>query len=113
MCFTVWWLFEKGNADSEIPYSPQLFTSDTEVIELAARVLPICAAFQLFDALAANTNGILRGLGRQEIGGYIQLLCYYVVALPVGFGLAFGLGWNLRGLWSGVAIGLFLQVLPS
>ena len=89
-------------------YIPQLFTSDREVVALAAHVLPICAAFQLFDALAANTNGILRGLGRQEIGGYIQLFCYYAVALPISFGAGFGLGWKLRGLWSGVAIGLFL-----
>ena len=99
---------QKEYADFGIPYSPQLFTGDPEVIELAASVLPICAAFQLFDALAANTNGILRGLGRQEIGGYIQLLCYYAVALPISFGLAFGLGLKLQGLWSGVAIGLFL-----
>lgn len=87
---------------------PQLFTNDPEVVALAANVLPICAAFQLFDSLAANTNGILRGLGRQEVGGYIQLFCYYVIAMPISFGTAFGLGWKLRGLWSGVAIALSL-----
>ena len=101
-------LFNMVMLSSLRSHLPQLFTSDPEVIALAANVLPICAAFQLFDALAANTNGILRGLGRQEIGGYIQLFCYYAVALPVSFGAAFGFGWRLRGLWSGVAIGLFL-----
>lgn len=58
----------------------KLFTNDEEVIALVGRVLPLCAAFQLFDALAANCNGILRGLGRQEIGGYTNLFCYYVVS---------------------------------
>ena len=89
-------------------YIPQLFTSDPEVIDLVAKVLPLCAAFQLFDALAACCNGILRGLGRQEVGGYVQLFCYYVVAIPISFGTAFGLGWRLYGLWAGVAIALGL-----
>lgn len=87
---------------------PQLFTNDPEVIELVARVLPICAAFQLFDALAALSNGLLRGLGRQEIGGYVNLFCYYVIALPISFGTGFGLDWKLEGLWGGVAVGLGL-----
>lgn len=87
---------------------PQLFTSDPDVIELVAKILPLCAAFQLFDALAACCNGILRGLGRQEVGGYVQLFCYYVVAMPISMGTAFGLGWQLYGLWAGVALALGL-----
>ena len=89
-------------------YLPQLFTSDPEVIDLVAKILPLCAAFQLFDALAACCNGILRGLGRQEVGGYVQLFCYYAVAMPVSMGTAFGLHWQLYGLWAGVAIALGL-----
>ena len=87
---------------------PKLFTSDSHVQALVANALPICAAFQLFDAIAAICNGTLRGLGRQEIGGYVQLIFYYCMAMPISFGTAFGLGWELRGLWSGVAIALFL-----
>lgn len=92
-------------------YIPRLFTSDDEVIGLVAQILPLCAAFQLFDALAANCNGILRGIGRQEVGGYVQLFCYYAVAMPISFGTTFGLGWGLLGLWTGVAIALFLVSL--
>ncbi|GIK05710.1 hypothetical protein Aspvir_009823 [Aspergillus viridinutans] len=89
-------------------YIPLLFTSDEEVIRLVAGVLPLCAAFQLFDALAANCNGIMRGIGRQEIGGYVQLFSYYAIAMPISFGTTFGLNWGLFGLWSGVAIALCL-----
>ncbi|KAH1715570.1 hypothetical protein KXW40_000657 [Aspergillus fumigatus] len=89
-------------------YIPLLFTSDEEVIKLVAGVLPLCAAFQLFDALAANCNGIMRGIGRQEIGGYVQLFSYYAIAMPISFGTTFGLNWGLFGLWSGVAIALCL-----
>ena len=87
-------------------YIPQLFTSDADVIALVATVLPLVASFQLFDALACCCNGILRGLGRQEIGGYVQLFAYYAVAMPISMGTAFGLGWRLEGLWAGLAIAL-------
>jgi len=63
-------------------YIPQLFSNDIEVITLAAATLPVNAAFQLFDALAAQMNGLLRGLGKQEVGGYINLLAYYAVSHP-------------------------------
>ena len=94
-------------------YIPRLFTSDPEVIDLIANVLPLCAAFQLFDALTANCNGILRGLGRQEVGGYVQLFCYYAIAMPISMGTAFALHWGLFGLWSGVAIALCLVSLTE
>lgn len=87
-------------------YIPQLFTDNEDVIRIVSDILPLCAAFQLFDALAANANGILRGLGRQEFGGYVQLFCYYVIAMPISFGTAFGLKWGLWGLWTGVALAL-------
>ncbi|OAL40451.1 hypothetical protein AYO20_00187 [Fonsecaea nubica] len=89
-------------------YIPHLFTSDPEVVRIVSEILPLCAAFQLFDALAANCNGVLRGLGRQEFGGYVQLFCYYVFAMPISFGTAFGAGWGLWGLWTGVALALGL-----
>lgn len=89
-------------------FIPRLFTDNQEVVDIVSAILPLCAAFQLFDALAANCNGILRGLGRQEVGGYVQLFCYYGVAMPVSMGTAFGLNWGLWGLWTGVAVALGL-----
>ncbi|EOD43560.1 putative mate efflux family protein [Neofusicoccum parvum UCRNP2] len=87
-------------------YIPQLFTNDQDVIDVVAGVLPLCAAFQLFDALAACCGGILRGIGRQEVGGYVNLISYYAIGLPISFGTGFGLGWGLYGLWAGPALAL-------
>ncbi|RDL39806.1 Uncharacterized protein BP5553_04146 [Venustampulla echinocandica] len=91
----------------------QLFTNDPAVIALVSAVLPVCAAMQLFDALACTCNGVLRGLGQQEIGGYVNLFCYYVIAMPISFGTAFGLGWELQGLWSGVVFALGLVTVAE
>lgn len=85
---------------------PGLFTNDVEVISLVSAVLPICGALQVVDAIAAMSHGLLRGIGRQSIGGYTNLFSYYVIALPLAFALAFGLGWKLQGLWTGCTIGL-------
>lgn len=87
-------------------FIPTLFTNDQEVIELVANTLPVVAAFQLLDALAAMCNGILRGIGRQDIGGYVGLFSYYIIGLPVSFALGFGLKWGLIGLWTGPALAL-------
>ncbi|KAK1073832.1 hypothetical protein LTR33_009906 [Friedmanniomyces endolithicus] len=92
---------------------PQLFTNDQEVIKLAAAVLPINAAFQLVDSLAAQMNGLLRGIGKQEIGGYIGLVAYYAIGIPISFATAFGLGWGLYGLWAGPAVALSIVALSE
>lgn len=85
---------------------PRLFTPDPDVNALVAKLLPLCATFQVFDALAANCNGILRGLGRQEIGGYVGIVAYYAIGMPISFGTGFGAGWGLFGLWAGPAVAL-------
>jgi multidrug resistance protein, MATE family len=79
---------------------PWLFTNDVDVADLVGKVLPVCAVCQLFDALTSNCNGILRGLGKQKIGGWIALFSYYAVAIPISFGTGFGLHWDLYGLWA-------------
>ena len=85
---------------------PRAFSSDPEVIRLAARVMPVLAAFQLFDATTALVNGLLRGLGRQTIGGYANLLVYYLVAVPLALFLCFGPAkLELAGLWTGCVVG--------
>lgn len=91
---------------------PKAFSDDPEVISIAAGVMPILALFQMFDASTALINAILRGLGRQSIGGYVNLFVYYLVAVPLALGLCFkGPHLKLVGLWIGVATGSALITL--
>lgn len=85
---------------------PLLFTEDPDVIELVAVVIPVVALMQIIDGMAAGAGGILRGIGKQSMGGPANLFAYYVVSLPCSIALAFGLNWKLSGLWSGCTIGL-------
>lgn len=85
-----------------------LFSSDEEVLEVVAAVFPMCAFMQIFDATGAVGGGLLRGQGRQHIGGYLNLFFYYIVGLPLSFFLAFTLDLKLYGLWAGITVGLAL-----
>ncbi|KAL9649361.1 hypothetical protein ABK040_016188 [Willaertia magna] len=86
---------------------PKLFTNDPEVIELASQVLPLCSVFQLFDGVQTVSSGVLKGIGSQKIAAVANIVSYYVIGLPVGVLLAFVFGWNLMGLWVGLAVSLF------
>ncbi|KAL6881019.1 MATE efflux family protein [Trichoderma novae-zelandiae] len=88
---------------------PLLFTDDDVVISIVASILPVVAVMQVFDCLSAGAHGLLRGIGKQSIGGPVNLISYYVVSLPISLALAFGADWKLQGLWAGVSVGLFLQ----
>lgn len=85
---------------------PRIFTDDEECIEVVSKVILVCAVMEVFDSLAAVSHGLLRGVGRQAIGGYANLGAYYLVALPVSLSTAFALGWKLSGLWAGLTAGL-------
>jgi MATE family multidrug resistance protein len=85
---------------------PLAFTTDTDVIALAATLLPVAAAFQIFDGTQAVCIGILRGLGRTRIPAVSHFFGYYVLGLPVGYYLAFRAGLGVVGLWWGLVVGL-------
>ncbi|KAF4988993.1 hypothetical protein FDECE_14847 [Fusarium decemcellulare] len=85
---------------------PRIFTNDDEVIDIVAQVILVCALMQIFDALAAVSHGLLRGIGHQAIGGYANLFSYYIVALPIALWTGFALDWKLAGLWAGLTAGL-------
>lgn len=82
-----------------------LFTEDEEVARLATGVMAVIAFLQWCDALSSEAHGLLRGIGQQHVGGYANLAGYYLFAMPLSLGTAFGLGWGLNGLWAGVAVG--------
>ncbi|KAH6693746.1 multidrug and toxin extrusion protein 2 [Plectosphaerella plurivora] len=87
----------------------QFLTSEETVVEQVVKVMPMIATFQLFDSVATTLNGVLRGLGKQAIGSVVSIICYYIVAMPISFTAAFGLGWELVGLWTGIAVALSLN----
>lgn len=88
------------------------FTPNKSVQNIITSVMPVVAAAQVFDALLAISNGLLRGLGRQKFGGWINLGVYYLFAIPLSILLTFGPPQlELEGLWIGPCLGLGLGAL--
>lgn len=85
---------------------PQAFTEDADARALAATVLPIAAAFQLFDGTQAVGAGVLRGMGATRPAALINLVGFYGLALPTAWWLCFVHGLGLHGIWWGLCVGL-------
>jgi MATE family multidrug resistance protein len=90
---------------------PRLYSQDPQVIWLAARILPLASAFQLCDGTQVVAGGVLRGMGRPDAAAVVNLLGYYVVALPLAYVLGFVYGGGLPGIWIALAAGLTIVAL--
>jgi multidrug resistance protein, MATE family len=86
----------------------RLYTHDPRVVSFAVTLLSIAAVFQLFDGLQAVATGALRGLGNTRTPMVWNLLGYWVIGLPLGYWLCFGLHWGAVGLWDGLCLALIL-----
>jgi multidrug resistance protein, MATE family len=90
---------------------PGLYTDDPRVLSLAAQILPLAGAFQLFDGTQVVAGGVLRGMGRPDAAAVVNLVGYYVVALPCAYAFGFVWGHGLVGIWTSLAAGLTLVAL--
>ncbi len=90
---------------------PRVYTTDVGVLALAATILPIAGAFQIFDGTQAVACGVLRGMGRPRPAAVFNLIGYWILALPIGTWLALRTDWGLGGLWWGLAGGLCLVAI--
>jgi MATE family multidrug resistance protein len=86
-----------------------LYTSETEVSELAATLLLFVVFFLLFDAVQSTAVGVLRGYKDTKTPMWIALFSYWGVGLPTECILGFG--WigepmGVYGFWLGLAAGV-------
>ncbi|MEX1024751.1 MAG: MATE family efflux transporter [Planctomycetota bacterium] len=83
-----------------------LMNKDLEVIAIAAALLPLAGAFQVFDGLQVVSVGILRGTADTLVPGVLQSLGFWAIGVPASWYLAFERGLGAEGLWWGLLIGL-------
>jgi MATE family multidrug resistance protein len=84
----------------------RIFTPDKGVIAAAVPLLLIASGFQFFDGIQINATGALRGAGNTTTGLWTQLVCYWVVGMPLGCLLGFKMHMGAAGLWWGLLIAL-------
>ena len=92
-------------------FLPSLYIDNESVITLASSLLMIAAVFQLSDGIQAVALGMLRGMTDVKIPTLVALVAYWIIALPLGYVLAFPLGWGAQGIWLGLSAGLTLAAM--
>ncbi|KAF4041000.1 MatE [Phytophthora infestans] len=94
-------------------YIPEIFINDAVSIELAGHAMLFLMPYQMCDAVNAVMQGVLRGTGRLSLGAYINLVAYFVLGLPIGAYLAFGMDMGVEGMWLGLTGGIFFGCVVS
>jgi MATE family multidrug resistance protein len=90
---------------------PSWFSSDPEVIYVAAQLFIIAGIFQLFDGWQMVGLSTLRGLADVTFAMYIAIISYLIIALPVGYLFGFVWGFGSVGVWTGLCIGLIVAAV--
>ncbi|KAI9291801.1 MATE efflux family protein [Neoconidiobolus thromboides FSU 785] len=86
----------------------ELFTDDQKVIEIVQIIIPVAALYQIFDSVFTVSNGILRGQGKQAIGAIVNVIAFYIIAIPLGLYVTFQWNFGVLGLWFGTCLALLI-----
>jgi MATE family multidrug resistance protein len=89
------------------------FINDKKVVAIAVKVLTVLGINQLYDCANVIFAGCLRGQGRQKLGSSLNLIAYYIIAIPLALILAFKFGLGLAGLWYGLGFGILLLAISE
>jgi MATE family multidrug resistance protein len=81
------------------------------VLGFAVVFLSYAAVFQIFDAIQVIGLSILRGLKDTRVPMVLTAVSYWGIGLSLSAGLAFGLHWGGRGIWSGYVVALGIAAI--
>jgi len=90
---------------------PLLFTSNQEVIEIAATLLIVAGIFQISDGVQAIVLAALRGLQDVIIPTYITFIAYWIIGFPISYYLGLHTELKTLGIWIGLLISLTLSAI--
>jgi len=80
-------------------FLPYIFTSDESLAYIMKDLLIYYLFYELFEFLTTSFAGIFRGLGLQKIIAVANLICFYVISIPLNYLLTFTANYGIYGTW--------------
>ncbi|XP_062090365.1 protein DETOXIFICATION 34 [Humulus lupulus] len=88
-----------------------IFTESKEMQEAVSRLASLLGITMILNSVQPVISGVAVGGGWQALVAYINLFCYYLIGLPLGFFLGYKTNLKVEGIWIGMICGTFLQTL--
>ena len=92
-------------------YIPLIFTSDLDAVSLVSTPMIVSAIICIADHSQTLLGGVLRGLGRQGLGAVGNIVAFWVIGIPLGIGLLFGVKMGAVGFLTGLAVASSSQLV--
>ncbi|CAA0809783.1 MATE efflux family protein, partial [Striga hermonthica] len=88
-----------------------LFTDDQQVAQSVTDLSLLLAFSVLLASIFPVLSGVAVGAGLQTKAAVINLVCFYLVGLPVGVVLGYVVHLQVVGIWIGLTLGVTTQSL--
>ncbi|CAN4112320.1 unnamed protein product [Withania somnifera] len=92
-------------------YYPRLFSDKPEVIHETSKLAYFLAATIFVMSIQPILHGVAVGAGWQYSVAIINIVCYYLVGLPLGACLGYIANAGVKGIWTGMLSGTLLQTI--
>ncbi|CAN1264596.1 Protein DETOXIFICATION 34 [Linum perenne] len=95
-------------------YFSIIFTSSQDLqmaVSKLAFLLGITMVLNSVQPVISGNSSVAVGAGWQGLVAYINIFCYYVFGLPLGFLLGYKANLGVKGIWEGMIAGTGLQTL--
>ncbi|XP_061361313.1 protein DETOXIFICATION 35-like isoform X1 [Gastrolobium bilobum] len=92
-------------------YYAIIFTSSKPLQGAVAKLGYLLAVTMVLNSVQPVISGVAIGGGWQTLVAYINVGCYYLFGIPLGYLLGYAANLGVRGLWGGMICGITLQTL--
>ncbi|XP_042395092.1 protein DETOXIFICATION 18-like [Zingiber officinale] len=87
----------------------KLFSESDDIIRAFASMTPLLTVSIVLDSAQGVLSGVSRGCGWQHLAAWTNLVAFYVIGMTLALLFSFKLGFQAKGLWTGLICGLFCQ----
>ncbi|XXG50835.1 hypothetical protein AAC387_Pa02g4753 [Persea americana] len=87
------------------------FTSSVAVAKVVSNLSVLLSITVLLNSIQPVFNGVAIGAGWQSICAFVNIVCYYVIGIPLGLILGYVADLEVNGIWIGMTCGIAAQAI--